>query len=165
MTDLSVFLENQSDWGASTSGDPTRYALQVTQATVSLTKNPIQIAAPKNSPYIFDLGTYKPTITLSGVIDDQDSDNSVTFASNTWRTPTAYQISRLSTDWWYDTTQTINLYIQEPDSGSNSSYFKYTAALANVNVDFKAGSEERPEFVMTFYAGRPKVYYPHMTTA
>jgi len=163
MGSLAVFLENENDWSAADTGSATRYALQVQKVAIAIQKNPIQIAAPKNSPYLFDLGTYKPTITLTGVVDDQDTDVSMTFAGNTYRTPTFYQISRLSTDWWYDTTQQINVYIQEPDSGSNTSYFKYRAAMSNVTVDYRAGSEERPEFSMVFFAGRPKVYYPHMT--
>ena len=163
MASVAVFLENESDWSNSTSGNPTRYALQVEKVTLALQKNPIQIAAPKNSPYLFDLGTYKPTLTLTGVVDDQSSGNSVSLGGTAYKLPTAYQISRLSTDWWYDTTQVINLYIQEPDYGSNTSYFKYRAALSTVSLDYKALSEERPEFSMVFFAGRPKAYYPHMT--
>lgn len=165
MASTAVFLENESDWSAVSSGSATRYALQVEKITVVIQKNPIQIAAPKNSPYLFDLGTYKPTITLTGTVDDQSSGNSVTFKSTSYKLPTAYQISRLSTDWWFDTTQVINLYIEEPNSGSNVSYFKYQAALSTVTLDYKALSEERPEFTMIFFASRPKVYYPHMTIA
>ena len=90
--ELSVFVENENDY--SNAGSPTRYALQVEKISLAILKNPIQIAAPKNSPYLFDLGTYKPTLNLAGVADDQDTDNTVTFAGNTYRTPTVHQISR-----------------------------------------------------------------------
>ena len=163
MASVAVFLENESDWSATSSGSATRYALQAEKVNIAIQKNPIQIAAPKNSPYLFDLGTYKPVITINGIVDDQSSGNSVSLGSTAFKLPTAYQISRLSTDWWFDTTQVINLYIQEPDSGSNVSYFKYKAALSTVTIDYKALSEERPEFAMIFFAGRPKAYYPHMT--
>jgi hypothetical protein len=164
--ELAVFLENENDY--TNASGVTRYALQIEKVSIAILKNPIQIAAPKNSPYLFDLGTYKPTLNLSGVADDQDTDNTVTFAGNTYRTPTVHQISRLSTDWWYDTVQQINLYLQEPDfvdSGGTTreSYFKFSAALTTVSIDYKAGTEERPEFTMTFFTGRPKAYYPHMT--
>ena len=164
--ELAVFLENENDY--SNAGGVTRYALQVEKISLAILKNPIQIAAPKNSPYLFDLGTYKPTLTLSGIADDQDTDNTVTFGGNTYRTPTVHQISRLSTDWWYDTVQQINVYLQEPDivdstGTTRESYFKFSAALTTVSIDYKAGTEERPEFTMTFFTGRPKVYYPHMT--
>ena len=165
MASTSVFLENESDWSAASSGSTTRYALQVEKVAVVFQKNPIQIAAPKNSPYLFDLGTYKPTITITGTVDDQSSGNSVSLGLTAFKLPTAYQISRLSTDWWFDTTQVINLYIEEPNSGSNVSYFKYKAALSTVTLDYKALSEERPEFTMIFFTSRPKVYYPHMTRA
>jgi len=161
--ELAVFLENENDYSNITPGGTTRYALQVEKISLAILKNPIQIAAPKNSPYLFDLGTYKPTLNLTGIVDDQDTDQTVTFGGNIYRTPTVHQVSRLSTDWWYDTQQQINLYIQEPDFGSNESYFKYAAALTSVSVDYKAGTEERPEFTMVFFTGRPKVYYPHMT--
>lgn len=163
MSSVAVFLENENDWSHTTSGNTTRYALQAERVTIAIQKNPIQIAAPKNSPYLFDLGTYKPTITINGIVDDQSSGNSVSLGAAAFKLPTAYQLSRLSTDWWYDTTQVINLYIQEPDSGGNASYFKYKAALSTVTLDYKALSEERPEFAMIFFASRPKVYYPHMT--
>jgi len=164
--ELAVFLENENDY--SNAGGVTRYALQVEKISLAILKNPIQIAAPKNSPYLFDLGTYKPTLNLTGIADDQTTDNTVTFGGNTYRTPTVHQLSRLSTDWWYDTVQQINVYLQEPDivdSGGTTreSYFKFSAALTTVSVDYKAGTEERPEFTMTFFTGRPKVYYPHMT--
>ena len=165
MASTAVFLENESDWSAASSGSATKYALQAEKVTVVIQKNPIQIAAPKNSPYLFDLGTYKPTITITGTVDDQSSGNSVSLGLTAFKLPTAYQISRLSTDWWYDTTQVINLYIEEPNSGSNVSYFKYKAALSTVTLDYKALSEERPEFTMIFFTSRPKVYYPHMTIA
>ena len=166
--ELSVFLENGNDYSNITPGSTTRYTLQVEKISLAILKNPIQIAAPKNSPYIFDLGTYKPTLNISGVADDQSTNQTVAFNGNTYRTPTVHQISRLSTDWWYDTAQEISLYIQEPDfvdSGGTTreSYFQYSAALTSVSVDYKPGSEERPEFTMVFFTGRPKVYYPHMT--
>ena len=165
MGSVAVFLENESDWSRITSsGSATRYALQVEKITITIQKNPIQIAAPKNSPYLFDLGTYKPTITLTGTVDDQSTGDSVSLGGTSYKLPTAYQISRLSTDWWFDPgSQIINLYIQEPDSGSDTSYFKYKAALSVVTLDYKARSEERPEFSMIFFGSRPKVYYPHMT--
>ena len=164
--ELAVFLENENDY--SNAGGVTRYALQVEKISLAILKNPIQIAAPKNSPYLFDLGTYKPTLNLTGIADDQTTDNTVPFRGNTYRTPTVHQLSRLSTDWWYDTVQQINVYLQEPDivdstGTTRESYFKFSAALTTVSIDYKAGTEERPEFTMTFFTGRPKVYYPHMT--
>ena len=166
--ELSVFLENESDYSHVTSGNSTRYALQAEKITLSIQKNPIQIAAPKNSPYLFDLGTYKPTLNIAGIADDQNTGQTVTFGGNTYRTPTVHQLARLSTDWWYDDTQQINLYIQEPDfvdtgGTTRESYFKYSAALTTISIDYKAASEERPEFTMVFFTGRPKAYYPHMT--
>ena len=51
MASVAVFLENENDWSHTTSGNTTRYALQAERVTIAIQKNPIQIAAPKNSPY------------------------------------------------------------------------------------------------------------------
>ena len=94
--DLNVFIKNTST--------TEKYALQVEKITLAIQKNPVQIAAPKMSPYLFDLGIYKPVITLVGIVDDQSSGQTIGVTldsgSETYRIPTAYQLSRMSTDWW-----------------------------------------------------------------
>jgi hypothetical protein len=155
--DLNVFIKNTST--------TEKYALQVEKITVAIQKNPVQIAAPKMSPYLFDLGIYKPVITLVGVVDDQSGGGTVGVTldsgSETYRIPTAYQMSRMSTDWWYDSGQSIYLYILNPDNGVNVSFFRYTSALQNLALDYMAASEERPTFSMTLACSRAKSYYPH----
>jgi len=154
---LNVFLRNTST--------TEKYALQVEKITIAIQKNPVQIAAPKMSPYLFDLGIYKPVITLVGVVDDQSSGSTIGITldkgSETFRIPTAYQMHRMSTDWWYDSGQAVYLYILNPDNGNYVSFFRYTSALQHAALDYQAASEERPSFSMAFVTSRALSYYPH----
>ena len=155
--DLNVFIKNTST--------TEKYALQVEKITLAIQKNPVQIAAPKMSPYLFDLGIYKPVITLVGIVDDQSSGQTIGVTldsgSETYRIPTAYQLSRMSTDWWYDSGQAIYLYILNPNNGLYVSFSKYTSALQNLALDYAAATEERPSFSMTLACSRATSYYPH----
>jgi hypothetical protein len=154
---LNVFIKNTST--------TEKYALQVEKITIAIQKNPVQIAAPKMSPYLFDLGIYKPTINITGVVDDQSSGQTVVVTldngAETYRVPTAYQMSRMSTDWWYDSGQAIYLYILNPDNGLYVSFFRYTSALNNLAIDYGAATEERPSFSMSLACSRATSYYPH----
>jgi hypothetical protein len=153
MGNFTVYIKNNSTTD--------KYALQVEKIAIAIQKNPIQIAAPKMSPYLFDLGIYKPQIILNGVADDQSLGETESFLSETYRVPTAYQISRMSTDWWYDAGQTTYVYISNPPNADQTSYFRYTAALQTVSLDYTAATEERPTFSMTFVTGRATSNYPH----
>lgn len=156
--DLNVFVKNTAT--------TEKFALQVEKITIAIQKNPVQIAAPKMSPYLFDLGIYKPVINLTGVADDQSTGGTVGITldsgSETYRIPTAYQLSRMSTDWWYDSGQAMYLYILNPDYGGNYvSFFRYTASLQNLSLDYAAATEARPTFSMSFVCSRALSYYPH----
>jgi len=49
----------------------TRYALKAEQVAISIVKTPIQIPIPRNSPALIDIGIFRPSITISGVVDEQ----------------------------------------------------------------------------------------------
>jgi len=63
-------------WG---SGTPARYgiALKCDNVAVSYAKTPIQIPIPQNSPEIIDLGIFRPSITLSGLIESVSTNTTV----------------------------------------------------------------------------------------
>ena len=45
------------------------YALKCDNVSISYTKTPIQIPIPQSSPQLIDIGVYRPSISLSGLID------------------------------------------------------------------------------------------------
>ena len=59
-------------WGY---GSPARYgvALKCDSVAINYAKTPIQIPIPQQSPELIDLGIFRPSITLSGLIDHSSS--------------------------------------------------------------------------------------------
>ena len=51
-----------------------RYALKADSFGVAITKTPIQIPFPQNSPEIIELGMFRPNITVTGTVDRDQSD-------------------------------------------------------------------------------------------
>ena len=47
------------------------YALKSDNVSISYTKTPIQIPIPQQSPQLIDIGVYRPSISISGLIDTQ----------------------------------------------------------------------------------------------
>ena len=54
------------------------YALKCDNISISYAKTPIQIPIPQASPQLIDIGIYRPSISLSGVIDTVGGDTSNT---------------------------------------------------------------------------------------
>ncbi len=76
--ELSVFLRDNTHASASV-----RLALKADQLALSFSRTPIHIALPRSNPEIFDLGTTRPAITISGLVDniglDTTNTDSTTF--------------------------------------------------------------------------------------
>ena len=68
-SDLSVFIRNGTHAGASV-----RLMLKCDQVSVQYTQSPIQITPPNADQIMFDLGFSKPSMTISGVIDNIGGD-------------------------------------------------------------------------------------------
>ena len=62
--DLSILLRNGTHTGASL-----RFALKADSFSVSYSKTPIQVPIPETSPELIDLGIFRPSITINGVVD------------------------------------------------------------------------------------------------
>jgi hypothetical protein len=59
----------------------TRYAIKADSLTIAIAKTPIQIPIPQNSPAIVDFGIFRPSITLSCVIDTEPANTLTTTES------------------------------------------------------------------------------------
>ena len=68
----------------------------------------------------------------------------------------------MSTDWWYDSSQSMYLYVLMPaNTTGQTTYFRYTAALQQVSLDYAPAVEERPTYTMSFVTSRSASNYPH----
>tara|TARA_R100001015_G_C4619832_1_gene176645 strand:- start:444 stop:1178 length:735 start_codon:yes stop_codon:yes gene_type:complete len=136
-----------------------RYALKADSFGVSIQKTPIQIAFPQNSPELLELGMFRPSITLSGTVDrDQsntpeivtgpakghDSDNDKT----NYFVPTQKQLEDLATDVIYDDSVTpLQLIVQ---TSGGATYATYDVAINQCRFDLAPGTEDRYQFSMSF---------------
>ena len=68
---LAVLLRDGTHAGATT-----RLALKVEQLSISIAKTPIQIPIPRSTPQLLDLGISRPSITISGLVDNVGGDPS-----------------------------------------------------------------------------------------
>ena len=65
MAELAVLLRDGPHGGATT----IRYGLKASDVAISVSKTPIQIPIPQQSPEIVDIGYFRPSITVTGLID------------------------------------------------------------------------------------------------
>ena len=68
--DLAVLLRNCPHDNNATSTTKIRYALKCDNMSMNIAKTPIQIPIPSRSPELIDLGIFRPSITLSGTVDN-----------------------------------------------------------------------------------------------
>ena len=64
MATIAVLLRNGDATDATV-----RYALKCSDVSVQITKTPIQIPIPQATPQLIDIGVFRPSITISGVVD------------------------------------------------------------------------------------------------
>jgi len=64
MVDTAVLLRNGPHDTATE-----RYGLKAEQVAISIVKTPIQIPIPRNNPALIDIGIFRPSITISGLVD------------------------------------------------------------------------------------------------
>ena len=57
---LSVYIENSS-----AAAGYQYFNLKVEDIAVQIARTPLQIPVPQASPFIFDIGSYRPSLTLS----------------------------------------------------------------------------------------------------
>jgi len=103
------------------------YALKCDNVSISYTKTPIQIPIPQSSPQLIDIGVYRPSVSLSGLVDtiggnpSENTDNFRGMASI--------------------------MYTRTTGSGSSGSAKKYFVPYKNKLEDFVTGyvySEDSP---------------------
>ena len=76
MAELAVLLRDDSNADATV-----RLALKSDQLSISVGKQPMQIPLPGASPIIMDLGSNRPSITVSGIVDNIGMDTTNTTAN------------------------------------------------------------------------------------
>ena len=89
LSELAVLLRNckhdnnTTSWASNGTGKE-RYALKCDTFSVQLAKTPIQIPVPQQSPELIDLGIFRPSISIGGLVDNigQDTTNTTSGFQN-----------------------------------------------------------------------------------
>lgn len=63
--EIAIFLRNGPHSSATI-----RYALKVEDFSIQIAKTPVQIPVTRNDPELIDIGFYRPSITVSGIVDN-----------------------------------------------------------------------------------------------
>jgi len=138
-----------------------RYALKADSFGVSITKTPIQIPFPQNSPEIIELGMFRPNITVTGTVDRDQSDtpevvtgpskgNNSDGNHTNYFVPTQKQLESFATTVVYDDGSTpIQLVVQ---TSAGVTYATYDVAISQARFDLAPGTEDRFSFSLTFVA-------------
>ena len=127
--ELAVLLRNGNHATATV-----KYALKCNDVAISYARTPIQIPIAQQSPEIIDLGFYRPSITVTGLIDTVGGDTSNTTHGFAGMESIAYTRTAVSHSDVYS------------DGGSNSAityYIPYKCALEEAvsNWLFLGGSQ------------------------
>jgi hypothetical protein len=75
---LAVLLRNGIHSDATASKATIRLALKCENISINLGRTPIQVPIPTNSPELIDLGIVRPTISISGLVDNLGTDTTNT---------------------------------------------------------------------------------------
>lgn len=153
---VSVYIENA---GAATNFQ--YFALKVEDVAIQVARTPLQIPVPQASPFIFDIGSYRPSITLSGTLDDLDTGDSFSFdgsgSSVDYYVPTQFQLLTAATDWVHrEQSQFVYVLHSNYDGSDASTQFfdKYECAIQQFRCNLSAGAEQYWEFTLQFVMNR-----------
>lgn len=153
---LSVYIEN-----AGGADDFKYFALKAEDIAIQVARTPLQIPVPQGSPFIFDIGSYRPSITISGTLDDVSTGDVFSFDGSgstvSYYVPTQYQLQVAATDWVHRNASMYVYILHSNYDGSDSStqfFDKYECAIQQFRCNVTAGSEQFWEYTLQFVTNR-----------
>ena len=117
---LAVLLRNGLH-GSGTGTATERYMLKCDSVSVQIAKTPIQVPIPQRSPELYDIGIFRPSITISGLVDTTSSApggsspymDSTTITGQTYYIPYKNRLEEVAMTWMADADNTIELEVGE----------------------------------------------------
>ena len=152
LTYVDVVDPSTADPGiASGGGDNStraRYALRANGLALKTYRTPLQVGIPGNSPILFDVGSYRPTLSISGFVDVESTGDTMTHpeSGDTYYYPTMFQLQHAITQWNYLEGQEIIITIIHTNVQS-ATYDEYGAAIQTCNFNmtsFASRARRRP---------------------
>ena len=164
---LAVLLRNGTH-GAAT----VRLALKAEQFSISIAKTPIQIPIPRQNPELLDLGIFRPSLTLSGIIDTEatyvaNTSNSpdgtrgmepLTVSSQTYYIPYKNYLEEIAIKWVTDASTVLQIewgdtsYPTSTNSDNATGGSLYYVAIQQAQFSVLPAQEDRWQYTMQFVA-------------
>ena len=138
-----------------------KYALKALGYATRTFRQPLQVGIPKQSPILFDVGSYRPVITVSGVVEREAlPDSSFTkFGGNNYYPPTYFQLQHAVTQWAYVADEEI-LLTHLHTNVSTTNYEQYNVAIQNATFGLVSEMPKFWTYEISFVATRPLSKYP-----
>lgn len=171
MADIAVLLRNGTHAAATI-----RYALKCSDFSVQVTKTPIQIPIPLASPELIDIGVFRPSLTITGLVDNGavntnvpgSPDNSMGVegmeavahtsggSSKNYYIPYKNKMEEVAYKWLFDDTTGLELEVGNatypvyaaPNHATGGGVYK--VAIQQARFQINAAKEDRWEFTMQF---------------
>ena len=165
---LAVLLRDGSHANAST-----RLMLKAEQLAIQLGKTPIQVPVARSTPILLDLGMTRPTITVSGIVDNIGTDKSQTtnnefyhmesesISGQTYYVPYKNYLERKLVTWVTGSGVTLQVELGDattPDYNTSASGVAstgggiYEVAVQQVQFSLQPGMEDRWVYSLQFVA-------------
>jgi len=133
-----------------------RYALKVLGFATRTFRQPLQVGIPRQSPILFDVGSYRPVLTVSGVVEREALPDSsfTTFNSNNYYPPTFFQLQHAVTQWNYVAGEEILLTHLHTNIQSVT-YEQYNVAIQNATFGLSSELPKLWTYEISFVSTRP----------
>ena len=131
-----------------------RYALRANGLALKTYRTPLQVGIPQNSPILFDVGSYRPMISVSGHVEIESSKEYTIFQNQKYFYPTMFQLQHATTQWNYLVGQEVLLTVIHTNI-SSVTYDQYNVAIQNCNFNLLNTDQTRWQYDISFVATRP----------
>jgi len=165
---VSILLRNGPHDGTDTNNTTRlRYALLCDNFSIQIAKTPIQIPIPQRSPEIIDLGIFRPSISLNGLVPTKgDGDSTATgyegmeyFSyvrgghTNIYYFPYKNKLEEAAYKWIASITTELEMEIGDattPTGANHTGGGIYKVAIQQCRFQIDASKEDRWTFAMQF---------------
>ena len=166
--ELSVLLRNGAhDSTATNNTTRVRYALQCDNCSIQIAKTPIQIPIPQKSPELVDLGIFRPSISINGLIPTVGSGTATATGyegmeffsytrggnSNWYYMPYKNKLEETAYKWISSSNSDLELEIGDaatPTGSNHTGGGLYKVAIQQVRFQVDASREDRWTFAIQF---------------
>jgi|TARA_R100001163_G_C5049144_1_gene186102 hypothetical protein len=130
-----------------------RFALKADSFSINYVKTPVQIPiANGGTPELIDIGTIRPSITVTGIVDTTSPSETVSGptrnSSTSYTVPTKEELEDFVTAKFFnESTSKVEIMVSD---GTGTAVAAYEAAISQARFDLAPATEDRFNFTLVF---------------